>query len=323
MRNVLIIIGILLLGWSSPGAAAPKGSPWGANYFPNVPLITQDGAIVRFYDDLLKDRVVIINFIYTSCTESCPLETAKLMEVNKILGDRVGDDVFIYSISIDPKHDTPEVLKQYAKKFDVGPGWLFLTGDEEDIRLIRRKLGLYQEDLQQQDGKIDHNLTMMIGNEATGRWMKRSPFENPHFLAMQVGDWLHNWTRTKPKPDSYAKAPELRRVTNGERLFRSRCAACHTIGGGDMVGVDKVNVGPDLLGVTQRREESWLRRWIMEPDKMLAEKDPIAMGLFNAYNQVAMPNGQLGEIETKELIDYLRMESQRASKHQPHTHVVN
>ena len=90
-----------------------------------------------------------------------------------------------------------------------------------------------------------------------------------------------------------------------------------------MVGVDKVNVGPDLLGVTQRREKSWLIRWIREPDKMLAEKDPIAMDLFTAYNQVAMPNGQLGEIEIKQLIEYLRMEGQQASNKHPHSHGVN
>jgi len=226
----------------------------------------------------------------------------------------------MYSISIDPTHDTPEVLKHYSQKFGAGPGWLFLTGKEEDIILIRKKLGLYQEDLKSDGGKIDHNLTMMLGNEATGRWMKRSPFDNPRFIAMQVGDWLHNWKRANPNADNYANAPKLRSVTTGEQLFRSRCAACHTIGGGDMTGVDKVHVGPDLLGVTQRREESWLIRWIMEPDKMIAEQDPIAMELFNAYNQVAMPNGQFGEKEARQLIEYLRMDGQQASHSHSHLH---
>src|SRR6267378_854647 len=128
----------LLLG----SAAAVAGGPWGAQYFPNVPLTTQDGTVVHFYDDLLKGKAVAINLIYTHCSASCPLETAKLAQVQRLLGDRVGKDVFFYSISIDPRRDTPEVLKAYAQKFHIGPGWLFLTGKEEDIKLLSNKLGL-------------------------------------------------------------------------------------------------------------------------------------------------------------------------------------
>lgn len=91
-------------------ARAGGGARWGANYFPNVTLVTQDGKSVRFFDDLLKDKVVVIYFMYTSCEDTCPLETAQLVRVQRILGDRVGKDVFMYSITIDPKHDTPEVL---------------------------------------------------------------------------------------------------------------------------------------------------------------------------------------------------------------------
>src|SRR5688572_13588667 len=95
----------------------PAANPWGADYFPNVPLTTQDGKTVRFYDDLLKGKKVAINVIFTSCTDVCPLETANLAQLTKQLGDRVGRDVYFYSISIDPKRDTPEVLKAYAEKF--------------------------------------------------------------------------------------------------------------------------------------------------------------------------------------------------------------
>ena len=118
-------------------------SPWGANYFPNVPLVTHEGKSVRFFDDLLEDKVVVVNFIYTSCENACPLDTARLAKVQQILGDRVGRDIFMYSITIDPERDTPEVLARYAERFHVGPGWLFLTGKEEDILLLRKKLGLY------------------------------------------------------------------------------------------------------------------------------------------------------------------------------------
>ena len=87
--------------------AAPKGSPWGKDYFPNVDLVNQDGKTLKFYDDLIKDKVVAINFIYTHCGDSCPAETASLKRVQALLGDSVGKDVFFYSISIDPDHDTP------------------------------------------------------------------------------------------------------------------------------------------------------------------------------------------------------------------------
>jgi protein SCO1/2 len=104
-----------------------------------VPLVTQDGKTVHFYDDLLKDKIVAIDLIYTHCVDSCPLETARLAQVQQLLGDRVGKDIFFYSISIDPKRDTPEVLKAYAEKYHAGPGWLFLTGKLADIELISKK----------------------------------------------------------------------------------------------------------------------------------------------------------------------------------------
>src|SRR5256885_1163151 len=135
-------IGALLLvaaALSAPGTAF-AGSPWGADYFPNVPLVNQDGVVVRFYDDLIKGKAVAVNLIYTHCTASCPLETAKMAQVQKLLGDRVGKDIFFYSISIDPKRDTPETLKAYAQRYHVGPGWQFLTGKMEDIKLVAQKV---------------------------------------------------------------------------------------------------------------------------------------------------------------------------------------
>ena len=122
-----------LMSGSRPVLAADQP---GANYFPNIALTTQDGKQVRFYDDLLKGKSVAINLIYTSCTDECPLETARMSEVQRLLGKRMGKDIVFYSISIDPEHDTPKVLKAYAKKFDVGPGWLFLTGKKEDIKAM-------------------------------------------------------------------------------------------------------------------------------------------------------------------------------------------
>ena len=284
----------------SPLAVA--GSPWGANYFPNVELTTHDGNKVRFFDDLIKDKIVAVNFIYTTCPDTCPLETAQLVKVQRLLGERLGQDVFFYSITIDPEHDTPEVLAEYRERF--GANWMFLTGAEDDIISLRRKLGLYIEEIQ--DGSNNHNVNMIIGNQATGRWMKRSPFENPYVLADQLGNWLDGWKSVQAEKD-YASAPELRSIPLGEQLFRTRCTTCHSVTGVEEEGA----LGPDLLGVTDRRDMEWLLNWLRAPDQMLDEGDPIALALLEQYNQMRMPNMRLNQEEAMSLLDYIELETRR------------
>ncbi|TAK59658.1 SCO family protein [Methylobacter sp.] len=293
-----VFIGVILTLGSGPAWAAPPGSPWGADYFPNIPLVTQDGKTVRFYDDLIKDKVIAINFIYTHCGDTCPLETASLRQVQKLLGDRVGKDVFFYSISIDPKHDTPKALKEYAAKFNVGPGWTFLTGTKADTTLLRKKLGLYREEAEAK--KLgEHNVSFMIGNEATGQWMKRSPFDEPKVLAWLLGRKLHNFkVATSEQQVSYAAAKQLPKISLGEDLFRSRCDSCHSLGTED-------GLGPGLQGVAKRRERAWLTRWLKMPDRMLTEKDPIATDLFNRYKKLPMPNLRLTDADVEALIKYM------------------
>ena len=298
--NLLVSAVAVVLAATAP--QAPASSPWGANYFPNVPLITDDGDTVHFFDDLIEDKIVAINFIYTTCVDSCPLETAQLVKVQQILGDRLGKDVFFYSISIDPEHDTPAVLSEYKERF--GANWMFLTGDNDDIISLRRKLGLYIEEIQ--DGSNNHNVNMIIGNQATGRWMKRSPFENPYVLAEQIGNWLTDW-KAPPKGGDYASAPKLRDVLPGERLFRTRCATCHTVTGEEPENA----LGPDLLGVTGKRDINWLVNWLRAPDQMLAQQDPIALALYAQYDELAMPNMRLNKQEALDLLSYLDEESAR------------
>jgi protein SCO1/2 len=231
---LLVTMTILIPLRQAVGDASPAQiSRWGAEYFPNVPLTTQDGTTVYFYDDLLKGKAVVINLIYTHCQHECPLETARLAQVQRLLGDRVGKDIFFYSISIDPTRDTPEVLKAYAERFHVGPGWLFLTGKKEDITLISKKLGLSSlTDAANRDG---HMPSLMIGNEATGQWMRHSAVDDPQFLATAIGNFLHGWQEQRAVP-SYAEAPPIPTLDAGAYLFRTRCAACHTVGKGDKVG---------------------------------------------------------------------------------------
>src|SRR6266849_10706764 len=272
---------------------ASAANRWGADYFPNVPLTTQDGTSVHLYDDLLKGKSVAINVIYTSCQDECPLETARLVQVQRLLGERMGKDIFFYSISIDPRRDTPEVLKKYADKFGVGPGWLFLTGKPEDIKLVTKKLGLSRgSDSANKDG---HTASLMVGDVPGGQWMRNSAVDNPQFLAATIGNFL-GWRDTKPGK-SYAEARPLS-VGQGEYLFGSRCSACHTLGQGD-------KMGPDLAGVTLRRDRAWLARYVAEPDKMLAEGDPIATALFEKYKDARMPNLRLGSADVLAVLSYL------------------
>ncbi|MBV1919043.1 MAG: SCO family protein [Pseudomonadales bacterium] len=273
-------------------------SPWGENYFPNTKLITHEGKEVSFFDDLIKGKIVAINFIYTTCPDMCSLETAQLRKVQKIMGDRIGTDIHFYSISIDPENDTPETLKKYRDKF--GARWTFLTGKKQEIIQIRRKLGLYIEGADDGPNKNNHNVSMIIGNQATGRWMKRSPFENPHVLADQLGNWLTGWKNTQ-KSEGYASAPQLRPLTTGELLFRTRCSSCHSVDGVEEAG----DIGPDLVGVVERRDKTWLVNWLRAPDQMIADKDPLALALLKKYNNLAMPNLRLNKQETVDLMEYM------------------
>jgi protein SCO1 len=308
MRRTIVIATVLVLVTMTlssvglrPAGAAPQGSPWGANYFPNVPLTTQDGQTVQFYDDLIKDKAVLVNLIYTSCKDNCPLETARLAQVQRLLGDRVGKDIFFYSITIDPKRDTPTVLKAYAEKFHVGPGWLFLTGKRKDIDLISKKLGL--SSLTDADNPDGHQASLMLGNEATGQWMRHGAVDNPKFLAVAIGNFLDSG-KPRGATRSYAEAAPLpmpaqgAHLFAGQHLFESRCAACHTLGHGDAIG-------PDLLGVTARRDRAWLTRIIATPDQVLKEKDPIVTALFAQYKEVWMPNLRLGPEDVEALLAYL------------------
>jgi protein SCO1 len=300
--------GAVLVG----GTAFPDVRPaladnlWGANYFPNVALTTQDGATVRLYDDLLKGKSVAVNVMYTSCKDECPLETARLVQVQRLLGERMGKDIFFYSISIDPKRDTPEVLKAYAQKFGVGPGWVFLTGKEDDIKLVTKKLGLSRpSDAANRDG---HLPILMIGDEPTGRWMKNSAVDSPKVLATRIGNFM-GWQNPQPGRSSTDVA-QLRAPDPGTYVFQSRCGACHSIGKGD-------SVGPDLAGVTTRRDRDWLVRYLRAPDQMLAEKDPIATALSARYKNVPMPNLRLSEGEIGVLLGFLREQSGAAQSAPP------
>ena len=135
-------------------------------WFSDVELLDQDGRKVRFYSDMLKGKTVVVNAFFTSCTSVCPPMNRNLEKVQEALGARLGRDVFLVSISVDPETDTPTRLKEYARRFHARPGWTFLTGKKENVDWALYKVGQYVE------GKDDHTTVIVIGNEATGLWKK-------------------------------------------------------------------------------------------------------------------------------------------------------
>ncbi len=151
-----------------------------AKYFPNLALLTQNNKPVHFYDDLLKGKVALINFIFTTCQGVCSPMTANLARAQSYLAENVGREVVMISISVDPETDTPEVLKKYADKFKAKPGWYFLTGEKKNVDWVLYKLGGYVADKQQ------HTSVLVIGNEATGEWMKVHAMANPTEIAGAV-----------------------------------------------------------------------------------------------------------------------------------------
>jgi cytochrome oxidase Cu insertion factor (SCO1/SenC/PrrC family) len=161
------------------GTAGASGSA-AAKYFPNLALTTQDNRRVHFYDDLLKGKVVLINFVFTTCQGVCSPMTANLARVQNYLVEHMDREVVMISISVDPETDTPERLKEYADKFKAKPGWYFLTGEKRNVDWVLYKLGGYVADKQQ------HSSVLIIGNEATGEWLKVLAMSNPSEIASAV-----------------------------------------------------------------------------------------------------------------------------------------
>jgi protein SCO1/2 len=168
---VALLSGVALAAGTTGAAMGASGRP-GADdgRIPDVELTTHERRVVRFYGDLVKGRVVVVNFMYTSCADQCPLTTANLVAVQEMLGDRVGRDIFLYSVTLDPARDTPDVLKRYAERHGVKPGWTFLTGKRPAIETLRRALGVYDRDPAVDADRSQHAGLLVYGNDALRRW---------------------------------------------------------------------------------------------------------------------------------------------------------
>ncbi len=175
MSSRLFLITISLLISLGAGAKAQQPAPKttqadaqspAQKYFTDVVLVNQNGEPMRLYSDLLKGKVVIINAFFATCTGSCLPMNRNLEKVQAAFPDRIGKDLRILSISVDPLVDTPASLKEYAKRLNARPGWYFLTGEKKNVDQALYKLGQYVEN------KQDHLNIFIIGNERTGLWKK-------------------------------------------------------------------------------------------------------------------------------------------------------
>ncbi len=175
------------------GAPETTGETAAHKYFTDVQLVNQNGEKMRLYSDLLQGKVVVINSFFATCQGACLPLNRNLQKVQQALGERIGKDVNIISISVDPVVDTPASLKEYAKKLNTRPGWYFLTGEKENVDLALKKIGQFV------DNKQDHLNIFIIGNERTGLWKKAFGLANSDELVKVVESVINDKPATTPQ----------------------------------------------------------------------------------------------------------------------------
>jgi protein SCO1/2 len=151
-----------------------------------VPVLDQSGRRFHFYDDLIRGRAVLLNFFFTSCGDTCPLVTQNLREVQELLGERMGRDIFMLSVSLQPELETPSILRDYAEQWEVRPGWSFLTGDPDHIDRLRRTLGFASTDPSYADDRDSHTGMVRYGNDRLDRWSSTAGLGRPAWIAKTV-----------------------------------------------------------------------------------------------------------------------------------------
>lgn len=187
---------ITLLASAATSAVSATATAWDANrrsaahpraaYFTNSPFINHEGRQIRFYEDIIRDRVVVLNMMYTACTGICPGNTANLLRVQEALRDRIGRDIHLVSISLLPELDPPSALRSYMKRFGVGPGWTFLTGTRHSMDVVRRRLGFYDSDPVADADVFKHTGMLSIGNDRIDRWCMMPALSATHQIVRSI-----------------------------------------------------------------------------------------------------------------------------------------
>ena len=170
-------------------ADAPAREPALTSSFepiPDVELTTQDGRHVRFYDELVRDHVVVVQFFFVHCEGVCPISTGKLVAMQAALGERLGRDIRFLSITLDPERDTPAVLAEHARAVGARPGWTFLTGAQDDIEVLRRRLGVFDIDPVIDADRDQHAGVLVFGNDKKQRWVMQQAGLATSFLTQTL-----------------------------------------------------------------------------------------------------------------------------------------
>jgi protein SCO1 len=149
-------------------------------------LQNHEGRKLRFYDDVVRGKIVVVNMMYTVCTGICPGNTANLMRVQEMLGSRVGTDIFMVSLTLRPEFDTPGALQAYREQYGIQPGWTFLTGKPADVELIRRSLGFFDSDPAIDSDISQHTGMLRIGNAARDRWVMTPALASPKQIVRTI-----------------------------------------------------------------------------------------------------------------------------------------
>lgn len=157
-----------------------------SHHFPDCELITHEGKTVRFYDDLIAGKKVVINFMYAHCKGICSPITNNLVRVQRMLAPRVGRDIFFYSITLEAERDTPAELQHYAEDHGVGPGWLFLTGRPRDCETLRRELGFTDPDPVVDADVTNHAGNILFGNEPLMLWAACPGQADPEWIVQSI-----------------------------------------------------------------------------------------------------------------------------------------
>ena len=177
---VLYFIYLLMLNTVTTAAAQATQMQ---QIFPNIQVVDQTGKSLKFYDDLLKDKIVVINFVFTRCTMTCPIAGFQFGRLRSLLGSRAGTEVHLISVSTDASYDTPSRMKSWASKFNSGVGWTQITGEKQSIDQLLKSLKAFSVD------KQDHSNLILIGNDKLNEWKWINGSSDPQLILSALSEW--------------------------------------------------------------------------------------------------------------------------------------
>lgn len=171
LRFKALVVGIIALFSTGSLRAAPpqpasKPDEAPRARIPDVVLVDQHGKKHRFYTDLIKGRLVLMNAMYTRCRGTCPMQATIFAQATRLLRQRQDLPVKILSVSLEPEVDTPEKLASFASRYDAGEDWLFLTGKPDDVKAVLDAMDIGAPRPE------EHAPLCVVGNDASGTWMK-------------------------------------------------------------------------------------------------------------------------------------------------------